>query len=260
MSEMSDGVDPEKTREARTPPPPPRLPTRDIPSSPADGPTRFIPVTPPRRRQPPGQPSIRPARTPPPPSLPPRQQAPVQHPRPAPSPGSGRGGTERPSELPWWQTINRDRLPKPPPPPKPPAAPPVPPVKHAPPPAASPPTPRAAPPTSRRSKARWWVTALAGAAVLIAGTALVLSLTATRIPTKVLDVAKTQRQVEQILRDPLEGYGAGDVTAVVCNNGVNPTIKRGSEFSCTATVDGNQRSIAVVFQDDDGTYAVDRPR
>ena len=96
--------------------------------------------------------------------------------------------------------------------------------------------------------------------MLIAGTALVLSLTATRTPTKVLDVAKTQRQVEQILRDPLEGYGAGKVTAVVCNNGVNPTITRGGEFSCSATVDGTQRRIAVVFQDEDGTYAVDRPR
>jgi len=133
-------------------------------------------------------------------------------------------------------------------------------VKHRPPPAASQPTPQAASPASRRSRAWWWVTALAGAAVLIAGTALVLSLTATSPPTKVLDVAKTQRQVEQILRDPLEGYGAGTVNAVVCNNGVNPTIKRGSEFSCTATVDGTQRRIAAVFQDDDGTYAVDRPR
>lgn len=96
--------------------------------------------------------------------------------------------------------------------------------------------------------------------MLIAGAALVLSFTETRTPARVLDIAKTQRQVEQILRDPLEGYGAGTVTAVVCNNGINPTIARGSEFSCTATVDGSQRRIAVVFQDDDGTYAVDRPR
>ena len=238
MSEITDGPDPEKTREARTPPPPPPPPpTRNMPSSPADGPTRFIPVTPPRRPQPPGQPAHRPARTQPPPPPPPRRQAPAPQPRPAPPPGSDRGGTERPGELPWWQTINRDRPPKPPPPPAPPAAPQSPPVKHAPPTAASPPTPQAAPPASRRSRVWWWVTALAGAAVLIAGTALVLSLTATRTPTKVLDVAKTQRQVEQILRDPLEGYGAGKVTAVVCNNGVNPTITRGGEFSWSATVD-----------------------
>jgi len=249
MSEINDGPDPEKTRAARTPPPPP--PPRNIPSSPADGPTRFIPVTPQRRPTPPGRPADPPARTPPPPPPPPR---------PAPPPRVDRGGTESPGEVPWWQTINRDRPPKPPPPPTPPAAPPVPLVKHAPPPAASPPTPQAVPPASRRSRAWWWVTALAGAAVLIAGTALALSLTVTSPPINVLDVAKTQRQVEQILSDPLEGYGAGTVSAMVCNNGVNPTIKRGSEFSCTATVDGTQRRIAVVFQDDDGTYAVDRPR
>ncbi len=254
MSETNDGDDPEKTREARTPPPPP--PTRNIPSSPADGPTRFIPVTPPRRPHPPDQRAHPPGIPPPPP----RRRPPAPPPRPAPAPRVDRPGTERPGELPWWQTINRDRPPKPPPPPTPPAAPQTPPVKHAPPVAAPPPPPQAASPASRRSKAWWGVTAFAAAAVLIAGAALVLSLTETRTPARVLDIAKTQRQVEQILRDPLEGYGAGTVTAVVCNNGINPTIARGSEFSCKATVDGSQRRIAVVFQDDDGTYAVDRPR
>lgn len=85
-------------------------------------------------------------------------------------------------------------------------------------------------------------------------------MTGTRTPARVLDIAKAQQQVEQILRDPLDGYGAGTVSAVVCNNGINPTIKAGSGFSCDATVDGAPRRIAVVFQDDDGTYAVDRPR
>ena len=89
---------------------------------------------------------------------------------------------------------------------------------------------------------------------------MAISLTETRPPARVLDIAKAQRQVEQILRDPLDGYGAGTVTGVECNNGINPTISRGSGFSCDAIVDGAPRRIAVAFQNDDGTYAVDRPR
>ena len=254
MSEIPDENDPDKTRLTPVPPP-----ARRIPSSPADGPTRFIPVTPPRRApHPPGQPAHPPARIPPPPPLRPLQRPPAPPPRPAAPPRVDRGHNEPPGELPWWQTINRDRPPKPPPVSAPPAAPPAAPVKRAPP--SPPPPPPAAPTASSSSKAWWWITAFAGMAVLIAGTALVLALTGTRTPAKVLDIATTQRQVEQILRDPLEGYGAGTVTGVVCNSGVNPTISRGSEFSCAATVDGTQRRIAVVFQDDDGTYAVDRPR
>ncbi len=82
----------------------------------------------------------------------------------------------------------------------------------------------------------------------------------TRTPPTVLDIAATQRQVEQILRDPLDGYGADVVTRVVCNDGVNPTVKEGAGFTCEAVVDGAKRQIAVVFQDEVGTYAVDRPR
>ena len=246
MSEFDDRPDPGKTRETRTPPPNP--PARHIPPSPADGPTRFIPVTPPRHgAQQPGQPARPPAHRPRPP-LPPPAPPPQNRDRPRHEPP--------PEPLPWGQTINRDRPPTPPPAPRPAPAP----AKPADPPVAPPRTPTASPAAPGRSKAWWWVTALAATAVAVAGTALALSVTGTRTPAKVLDIAKAQRQVEQILRDPLDGYGAGTVTAVVCNNGINPTIKAGSGFSCDATVDGAPRRIAVVFQDDDGTYAVDRPR
>ena len=97
-------------------------------------------------------------------------------------------------------------------------------------------------------------------AAVIAGTALVLSLTETRSAAKVLDISSAERQVEQILRDPIEGYGATTVTGLVCNNGVNPTVQKETGFTCDAVVDGSTRRIAVVFQDDEGTYAVDRPR
>ena len=94
---------------------------------------------------------------------------------------------------------------------------------------------------------------------MIATAALITQLPAAS-PTTVLDITTAQFGVEQILRDPIDGYGLNDVRGVVCNNGSNPVIRQGAAFSCLATVDGVQRDVSVVFQDADGTYAVDRPR
>jgi hypothetical protein len=96
--------------------------------------------------------------------------------------------------------------------------------------------------------------------VVIGGYAVGLSLSGPPPATRVLDIADAQRQVERILRDPLDGYGAGTVTGVACNNGVNPAVEKGSGFTCEAVVDGAPRRVTVAFQDDAGTYAVDRPR
>jgi len=96
--------------------------------------------------------------------------------------------------------------------------------------------------------------------VLIAGVGLALSSTRTRPAPRVLDIAMAQTQVERILRDPLDGYGVGSVIALVCNHGLNPAVEKGSGFTCEAVVDGAPRRVAVMFQDDEGTYAVDRPR
>lgn len=97
----------------------------------------------------------------------------------------------------------------------------------------------------------------AAAAAVLAGIALQHT---TAAPTKVLNIATAQQSVIRILSDPVDGYGATSVTNVWCNNGINPTITQGATFSCTATVDGAARQVAVVFQDNNGTYAVDRPR
>ncbi len=75
-----------------------------------------------------------------------------------------------------------------------------------------------------------------------------------------LDVLKAQDGVRQVLTDPINGYGRDNVTNVRCNNGVNPTVRKGASFSCVVTVDGAQRQVLVEFADDAGTYAVDRPR
>ncbi|OBK77860.1 hypothetical protein A5651_03540 [Mycobacterium sp. 1274761.0] len=77
---------------------------------------------------------------------------------------------------------------------------------------------------------------------------------------KALDVSKAETGVQRILADPVEGYGATNVSNVVCNDGRNPEIKKGGTFTCTVVVDGRKRDVLVVFQDDNGTYAVDRPR
>ncbi|ORB01138.1 hypothetical protein BST33_09735 [Mycolicibacter minnesotensis] len=75
-----------------------------------------------------------------------------------------------------------------------------------------------------------------------------------------LDVLRAQDGVRQVLTDPIDGYGREGVTNVRCNNGVNPTVRNGTSFICSVTVDGAQRQVRVEFTDDAGTYAVDRPR
>lgn len=77
---------------------------------------------------------------------------------------------------------------------------------------------------------------------------------------KVLNVSKAESGVQRILVDPADGYGATNVTNVVCNNGNDPEIKKGATFTCDVVVDGRKRQVLVVFQDNEGTYEVDRPR
>ncbi|RWA20902.1 DUF4333 domain-containing protein [Mycolicibacterium elephantis] len=76
----------------------------------------------------------------------------------------------------------------------------------------------------------------------------------------VLDVNQAEIGVRQILSDPINGYGANDVSSVRCNGGVDPKVKRGNSFMCEVTVNGAPRQVQVVFRDDAGTYEVDGPR
>jgi hypothetical protein len=78
--------------------------------------------------------------------------------------------------------------------------------------------------------------------------------------TKVLDVHQAETGVQQILTDPINGYGANEVTAVRCNNGRNPNAAKGNSFGCEVTINGRERHVIVVLQDDNGTFAVDGPR
>ena len=78
--------------------------------------------------------------------------------------------------------------------------------------------------------------------------------------TTKLDVNKAQQGVQQILTDESNGYGAKNVKDVKCNNGANPTVKKGDNFTCEVSIDGTKRQVTVTFQDDKGTYEVGRPK
>ena len=78
--------------------------------------------------------------------------------------------------------------------------------------------------------------------------------------TTKLDVNKAQQGVQQILTDEANGYGAKNVSDVKCNNGQNPTVKKGDTFTCEVSIDGTKRQVTVTFQDDKGTYEVGRPK
>lgn len=98
-------------------------------------------------------------------------------------------------------------------------------------------------------------------AVLIIGVVLVLGFWEPGffVTTK-LDVNKANAGVQQILTDETNGYGAKNVKDVNCNNGSNPTVKKGATFECTVSIDGASKRVTVTFQDNKGTYEVGRPQ
>jgi hypothetical protein len=76
----------------------------------------------------------------------------------------------------------------------------------------------------------------------------------------VLDVRQAEAGVRQILSDPINGYGANDITAVRCNGGKDPAVEKGKGFTCQVTINGVRRQVQVAFRDDAGNYEVDGPR
>ncbi|WP_240630959.1 DUF4333 domain-containing protein [Mycolicibacterium sp. GF69] len=114
---------------------------------------------------------------------------------------------------------------------------------------------------SKRSRRRTWLWAGSG---VVAFEALVLIIALSYFGYfnggTVLDVRQAESGVVQILSDPINGYGANDVTAVRCNDGEDPKVEEGNSFVCDVTVNGAARQVLVVFRDDAGTYEVDGPR
>ena len=103
---------------------------------------------------------------------------------------------------------------------------------------------------------------LIGASVVaVIAVAVALALLIWKNPsTRQLDVAKAQQGVAEVLSDPINGYGAEQVSQVSCNGGTNPPIGDGRTFTCQAVIDGDPYDVTVTFKGDDGTYEVDWPR
>jgi Domain of unknown function (DUF4333) len=77
---------------------------------------------------------------------------------------------------------------------------------------------------------------------------------------KKIAVAGVQTQVQQVLVDRITGYNADEIKDVKCNNGQDPTVKKGDSFNCNVNVRGKQHQLTVTFQDDNGTYEVGLPQ
>lgn len=197
---------------------------------------------------------------------------------------SGPGGSE-PPETPWWQQVKRQPPPPPgyrvepqsPPPTQPAYRPAQQPAPQAPQqgqyypqyaqqpgqygyPGAYGAQPAASAGAPHQSK-RWLL--ITGGVLLgtVVALALVLGLWGFgAFNRQVLDVSKAQDAVKRVITDPATGYGLDNVTDVNCNNGNNPSAKKGDTFTCQVTVDGKKRQVTAVFVDDNGTYEVDRPR
>lgn len=190
-------------------------------------------------------------------------------------PGQGQGGE------PWWarpggvQQPGRPPYPSQPPPsqPRPPYPPRQQPRPYYPPPQqpgwqppqyGQQPAPQQ-PPGSRPPANQSRGPMIAGAAVaivVIGGVALVGGLWVTGFfgSGTVLDVGQAEAGVTKILSDPINGYGANEVSAVKCNGGKDPEVEVGQGFTCDVTINGAKRTVQVVFRDDVGTYEVDGPR
>jgi hypothetical protein len=161
---------------------------------------------------------------------------------------------------PWWVRPGGAPLQGQPPsftsPPRQPVAPP-PPSQQAPPtrPPASPPTVQ--PKRSRRRTLVWAGLAIVAFEVVVLVVALWFF---GYIGGMVLDVRQAEAGVQQILSDPINGYGANEVTSVTCNDGRDPMVEQGEGFTCQVTINGARRQVQVVFRDDAGTYEIDGPR
>lgn len=183
------------------------------------------------------------------------------------------GADEKAAETPWWQQVRQHRPTPgyPPQPQSPPYQQAAPQAPYSPPqytrqpapysyqqPGAAGPADAAAQP---KHTARWLL--IAGGVFVGVIAAVVLVVVLLRLDAfdrKVLNVNKAQEAVKQVITDPVTGYGVENVTNVRCNNGENPTAKKGDTFTCEVTVDGKKHEVRAVFIDDNGTYEVDRPR
>jgi hypothetical protein len=116
-------------------------------------------------------------------------------------------------------------------------------------------------PKSRASKNKPFIIAGVLIAVIIVGAiAIVVISKSVNQDIKKVAVAGVQTEVQQILGDRTTGYNSDDIKDVRCNNGQDPTAKKGQSFSCDVTVRGKPHQLTVTFVDNAGTYEVGLPQ
>ena len=76
--------------------------------------------------------------------------------------------------------------------------------------------------------------------------------------TDIFDAVKVAAGVRKILTDaPPAGYGTAGVGEVTCP--ANQPVVAGSSFTCSASINGAQKSILITVEDDSGRYQVGVP-
>jgi len=98
------------------------------------------------------------------------------------------------------------------------------------------------------------------AVIIVGAIAIVVISKTVNQDIKKVAVAGVQTEVQQILGDRTTGYSSDDIKDVKCNNGQDPTAKKGQSFSCDVTVRGKPHQLTVTFMDDAGTYEVGLPQ
>jgi hypothetical protein len=123
------------------------------------------------------------------------------------------------------------------------------------------PPPPAPIPAARRG--RGWLWAIpAISAVVLSAVAVLLVVRAGPVKFRTADklnITAAEAGVRNVLTDATTGYGLAGVNGVSCNQGVEPTVVKGTTFTCDLTINGHQAQTTVTFVDDDGTYSVGRP-
>jgi hypothetical protein len=108
------------------------------------------------------------------------------------------------------------------------------------------------PPGAKKKSPLPWI--IVAAVVVVLGVVAVLGFVAPGFfLTKVFDPTSVQQGVTQVLN----GYGIGSVSAVSCPADVK--VVAGQQFQCTATIDGEQKTVPVRIVDDEGGYEVGLP-
>lgn len=119
------------------------------------------------------------------------------------------------------------------------------------------------PPVAKKRSALPWVLLTVGVLVIAAVVVGVLVASGT-VGKTTFDQAAVENGVRQILTgdpeaaDDRRGYGLANVTNVRCPAGQE--VRVGVTFTCTASIDGKQRSISIRVKTDGGEYEVGQPQ